>query len=78
MLSRTISQSFRQLGKTTTPRYFVNHIRNMDEETVRVTVENMIKEPSVLPNDRIYKPTYTIEFNRVGEVLLYSGNPLKN
>lgn len=26
--------------------------------------------------DRIYKPSYTIEFNRVGEVLLYSCEPL--
>lgn len=28
--------------------------------------------------DRVYKPTYTIEFNRVGEVLLYSCEPIEH
>lgn len=28
--------------------------------------------------DRIYKPTYTIEFNRKGEALLYSCEPMKH
>ena len=78
MLSRSLSHSIKQLGTTFKPRYFINHIRNMDEESVKVIAEEMAHEPDVLPNDRIYKPTYTIEFNREGEVLLYSGNPIKN
>ena len=28
--------------------------------------------------NKVYKPTYTIEFNRVGEVLLYSCDPFKH
>ena len=28
--------------------------------------------------DRIYKPTYSIEFNREGEVLVYSCDPFKH
>lgn len=31
-----------------------------------------------MKNDRIYKPTYTIEFDRIGEVLLYSCDPLQH
>ena len=31
----------------------------------------------VVRTDRIYKPTYTIELDRVGEVLLYSCEPTK-
>jgi len=38
----------------------------------------MVDEPPVQITNRIYKPTYTIEFNREGEVLIYSGNPIKN
>jgi len=34
--------------------------------------------PLIEKTDRIYKPSYTIEFNREGEVLLYSGNPIKD
>lgn len=30
----------------------------------------------IAQTDRVYKPTYTIEFNREGEVLLYSANPV--
>ena len=32
----------------------------------------------IVRTDRIYKPTYTIELDRVGEVLLYSCDPLKH
>ena len=34
--------------------------------------------PMIQENSRVYKPTYTIEFNREGEVLLYSAEPIKN
>ena len=45
---------------------------------MRAKAEAMVHEPGVIATDRVYKPTYTIEFNREGEVLLYSGNPIKN
>lgn len=59
-------------------RQAINHIKNMNEENLRVQVEELARQPAVIPNDRVYKPTYTIEFNREGEVLLYSADPLKN
>lgn len=36
------------------------------------------KGDSIATTDRTYKPSYTIEFNRVGEVLLYSCEPTKH
>lgn len=33
---------------------------------------------TVETTDRIYKPSYTIEFDRRGEVLLYSCEPMKH
>lgn len=56
----------------------VGHIKNMDEENVRVLADEMDKEATVVKTSRVYKPTYTIEFNREGEALIYSANPLKN
>ena len=56
----------------------ISHIKNMNEENARVQAEAVQRESPLIKNDRIYKPTYTIEFNREGEVLLYSGNPLRD
>lgn len=56
----------------------ISHIKNMDEENCRVIMEEMSKEPDLVKTNRVYKPTYTIEFNREGEVLMYSADPLKN
>lgn len=61
-----------------TVRRSVGHIKNMNEENVRVIAEQMEHEPEILKTNRVYKPTYTIEFNREGEALIYSGNPIKN
>ena len=61
-----------------TPRQSIGHIKDMNEENVRVIADQLSKLPDVVKTDRVYKPTYTIEFNREGEVLLYSGNPIKN
>ena len=36
------------------------------------------KADTIEVTDRIYKPSYTIEFDRVGETLLYSCEPLKH
>jgi hypothetical protein len=65
-------------GSLLKPRRFISHIKDMNEENARVIAEKMSQEPLVLPTDRIYKPTYTIEFNREGEVLIYSGNPIRD
>ena len=73
--------TLRQLPRPTllhTLRRSVGHIKNMNEENVRVIAEHLEHEPELLKTDRIYKPTYTIEFNREGEALIYSGNPIKN
>ncbi len=75
MLSRTLRHLPKLLLKG---RQGINHIRNMNEEHVRVIAEQLEAEPVLLKTDRIYKPTYPIEFNREGEVLIYSGNPIKN
>ena len=56
----------------------IGHIKNMNEENARVRAEEASREPVLLKNDRVYKPTYTLEFNRIGEALLYSADPLKN
>lgn len=59
------------------PRFAMNHIKNMHEENIRVKVEENQNGSILETNDRVYKPTYTIEFDRVGEVLLYSANPVQ-
>jgi hypothetical protein len=56
----------------------VGHIKNMDEENVRVLGEQLESQSDLVKTSRVYKPTYTIEFNREGEALIYSANPLKN
>lgn len=58
--------------------YNINHIKNMHEENIRVEAQRAADLPLIEQTDRVYKPTYTIEFNREGEVLLYSANPIKN
>lgn len=39
-------------------------------------MEEIQNQPAVASTSRVYKPSYTIEFNREGEVLLYSANPV--
>lgn len=56
----------------------IGHIKDMDEENIRVLAEQIDRETSIVKTNRVYKPTYTIEFNREGEALIYSANPLKN
>ena len=75
MLTRNLKHL---LGASLKPRQFIGHIKNMNEENVRVEAEKVMSEPVVLSTNRVYKPTYTIEFNREGEVLIYSGNPIKD
>jgi hypothetical protein len=77
MLGRGLKKLMTQ-SLVSTFRRSVGHIKNMNEENVRVIAEQLEHEPELLTTDRIYKPTYTIEFNREGEALIYSGNPIKN
>jgi hypothetical protein len=49
----------------------------MMQENLKYDVEQINDLPLFELTDRIYKPTYTIEFNREGEVLLYSCEPTK-
>ena len=55
------------------------HVQNMHDERMRAEIQQ--KQDGglqVATTDRIYKPSETIEFNRTGEVLLYSCEPLKH
>jgi len=55
------------------------HIPNMNRETMRKNIQDEFDANNpVVKTDKVYKPTYTIEFNRVGEVLLYSCEPTKH
>lgn len=60
------------------PRFNMNHIKDMREQNLRVKAEQADEAPAITSTDRVYKPSYTIEFNREGQVLLYSANPIKN
>lgn len=41
-------------------RRFINHIKNMNEENIRVKVDEITRESTLVKTNRIYKPTYTI------------------
>ena len=60
------------------PAYGVHHIKNMVRESARVDAQRANDLPLIANTDKIYKPTHTVEFNREGEVLLYSSEPLRN
>ncbi len=49
----------------------------MMQENLKYDIEQVSELPLFEVTNRIYKPTYTIEFNREGEVLLYSCEPTK-
>lgn len=72
-LPKALSRSLLRQGRPS-----IGHIKNMDEENVRVLGEQMEFQSELVKTNRVYKPTYTIEFNREGEALIYSANPLKN
>ena len=55
------------------------HIKNMEIEKKRAEIQkNCDEAPLVEEYERVYKPTYTLEFNRTGEILLYSCDPFKH
>ncbi len=49
----------------------------MYTERLKYEIEVEHQQPLIEDTSRIYKPSYTIEFNREGEVLLYSCEPTK-
>jgi hypothetical protein len=54
------------------------HIVDIEEEKKRQEIQNVFDKNEALEKyDRIYKPTYTLEFDRCGELLVYSGTPIK-
>lgn len=60
-------------------RCSIHHIKNMLDEERRDHVEKLHNEGQIVEKtDRIYKPSYPIEFDRAGEVLIYSGAPFQN
>ena len=85
-LSKIIQQSryaatsnLMKSGLTAVPRANLNQVQNMLEENLKYDAQKFNDEVAVLQKtDRIYKPTYSIEFNREGEVLVYSCDPFKH
>lgn len=56
-----------------------SHIKDMEKENFKAQMQKQFDESSKIEvYAKIYKPTYTLEFNRVGELLLYSCNPLRH
>jgi len=88
MLSRTIARSLLTCTKfnacrnnmrlATLSSRSINHIKNMLDEQLKYQVEELTHLPVVEQTTRVYKPSYTIEFDRVGEVLLFSCDPFKH
>ena len=51
----------------------------MEAENLKLTLEQEQESGLVIEHtDRVYKPSKTIEFNREGEILLYSCDPIKH
>ena len=57
-------------------RFFMNHIKNVLEENRKVEAQEIYNEPLIEEDARVYKPSYTIDLNREGEVLLFSCDPI--
>lgn len=53
------------------------HVKNLIEENERAIIQDQHDNAETVEEyDRVYKPSYTIEFDRNGECLLYSCEPL--
>lgn len=62
-----------------TPQRNYMHIKNMEKEKQRAEIQrDYDKQSNIEEYTKVYKPSHTIEFNRVGEVLLYSCDPFKH
>jgi hypothetical protein len=57
----------------------LNHIKNVFDAQKKLEIDRIYNEGQLIEKtDRVYKPSYTIEFNREGEVLLYSCDTYKH
>jgi hypothetical protein len=56
----------------------INHVKNMYDENMKAKVEELHNLPLIEQTTRIYKPTYTVEFDRAGECLVYSCDPFQH
>ena len=56
----------------------MSHIKSMISENIRAEIQENNDNPQLLKTLQVYKPSHTIEFNREGEVLLYSCEPWKH
>jgi hypothetical protein len=55
------------------------HIKDMQEEKLKAELQHDYDNAIVLEEyNRVYKPSYTLEFDRTGELVLYTCNPLKH
>jgi len=61
----------------TMPSRGIHHIKNMVNENLKYQAEELQQLPIVEKTTRVYKPSYTIEFDRVGEALLFSSDPFR-
>ena len=59
MLTKGLKQLFKPAFNNANRR-FINHIKNMNEENLRVQVDEISREPAIVKTNRVYKPTYTI------------------
>jgi hypothetical protein len=55
------------------------HIKDMQEEKLKAEIQKEYDSGAILEEyDRVYKPSYTLEFDRTGELVVYTCNPLKH
>lgn len=50
----------------------------MCEEKLKYDIEVVSQQPLIEETTRVYKPTYTLEFDRAGEILVYSCQPFRH
>lgn len=51
---------------------------NMSRANTQATLQKMYDNPEVVVHEPAFKPSYTLEFDRAGELLLYSCDPLRH
>ena len=56
---------------------FYRRIQKENGHIISPFLNRNYNKPLIEETNRVYKPSYTIEFNREGEVLLYSCEPTK-
>ena len=72
-----VSGSVTGLSSILTRSYM--HIPDMKEENIKAQLQKDYDDNNIVVNyDRVYKPSYQIEFDRTGEVVLYTCDPFKH